>query len=200
MLYAGALPEIQALVKSCNADKSTLTDWLAEYDRLQSQINEVERLEKTLPNEIEKLLRSGSMDDSVVEELARKRAFLDLLPARVEKLNQQMEELETAKFEAARALIEEVIRKAIPAYFSAQMKKAVADLMQLGADEDTAEKQALLRKDISLVSATACPSLFQEAPDQRVRTILWCYEAYEVGLHPRSPEAESIKKRWFPVK
>ncbi len=200
--YTGVLEKVQQTIAKSTADKPKLIKWLASYEDIEAQISEAEALEETLPVDISKLLKSGRMDDATVEQLAKKRALLDLLPARFDAIHEQVETLQKSGFETACEPVAAAVGKAVSEYYELQCGAAVTDLKQLGVDEDTAKRQAALRSDLALLNPFSINSLsgFGEINSNRARTLLWCFEALEAGLHPHSSEAKKFKKEWLPEK
>jgi DNA-directed RNA polymerase subunit F len=199
--YDGPLPEVAKLVKSSKADKTKLMGLIAEYGNAQEQIEEVARLNETLPEEINQLLKSGRMDNDTVEKLARKRAHLDLLPARLNHLHSLLERFEKTESDGAHETIKETVHAAACMYHDVQLKKATDDLMRLGVDEAVARRQALLREEFC--SGRLHPTHLSAQYNcgdfcHRIRCVLWFFASFEIGLHPTSPDSAEIKNKWLP--
>jgi hypothetical protein len=107
--YDGPVAKAAEAIKKSRADKSKLISLLEEMEQIGGQHAEVERLEETLPKELDALLKSGKMDDQTVEKLARKRAFFDLLPARSEKLSERENQIIPGEFDAVSAPLKEAV-------------------------------------------------------------------------------------------
>jgi len=196
--YDGAVPKAAELIKKSKADKSKLIAYLEKMEQIGSQLAEVERLQEILPQEIDSLLKSGKMDEKTVENLARKRAHLDLLPSRMEILTDREHQL-LVGFEEVGAPMRDAVMAAEAVYVSEQIAAACADLKKLGVTQDTAEKQALMRDDIQIINTFGVSVICTGSPSGCLaRQILWCFEALEAELHPRSPDAEKIKQKWLP--
>jgi hypothetical protein len=194
--YDGEVSKAAEAIKKSKADKATLIEMLDEIEQVSEQLAEVERLQETLPQEIDTLLKSGKMDEKTVENLARKRAHLDLLPARMEILTDREHQL-LVGFEEVGAPLRDVIAAAEAVYVKEQIASATADLQKLGVTKDIAEQQAMLRADIKTINTYGVSCICIGSPSGILaRHILWCFESLEAGLHPRSPEAEKIKQKW----
>lgn len=195
--FNGPVPQIADMIKSSAAGKQQLIEWLEKFEQIEAQIEEAERLSVTLPADIDKLLKSGKMDNQTVEALAKKRAHLDLLPARVDSLTDQLSELH-AEFETIGSPLESAVVKADHEYGQKQTDAAADELLKLGVDKEVAIKQAKLRPDIrrlhTFAISTECGGMVSA---DRARKILWCFESYEQGLYPHSKAAEKIKKQWI---
>ncbi|MDF7808714.1 hypothetical protein P4E94_14795 [Pontiellaceae bacterium B12219] len=199
----GRLDAVKVFIKKSNAEKSKLTEWLNKYNELLVELDELEQMKGTLPQEIDALLSSGKMDNTTIELLAKKRAHLDLLPAREDKVCEAIEVLD-GEFEEASAVIENTIRSACTYYYDLQMEAAINDLKQLGVSEEVAKNQALLRDDIRSIdpycaNAYCASGVGFGGSAERARRLLWVFESFEAGYHPRSKESEKFQKNWVPA-
>jgi hypothetical protein len=194
--YTGQLSEVRKLVKGCEEDKEKLIERLREQEQTQQQMEEAERLSEALPQEIDKLLKSGRMDNATVENLARKRAHLDLLPARMEHLQSLLDAGSADILEP----IAEAVHKAACKFFDVQVRAATEDLMKLDADEDLANRQALLRPDLQGLHPSFCVAQTNAVGplSLKIRTLLWFLESFEEGLPPICENAAKIKQKWLP--
>jgi len=194
--YTGPLPEVQKMVKGCKPEKENLIGMLHELEQIHEQIAVSERLVESLPQEIDRLLKSGRMDNAIIEELARKRVHLDLLPSRLEHLRQQQD---TDRANHLQTTID-TIHEAACKYYEIQFQTAVKDQMKLGSDEDLAMRQARLRPEFNCMHPSFVAAQFSCCGlIERIRTILWCLEAFEAGIHPCcGDESEKIKQKWIP--
>jgi hypothetical protein len=141
------------------------------------------------------------MDNATVEKLAKKRALLDLLPAREEKLEERKEELAVERYKASSFLLDNAVVRAQNYYIEVQTQAAVLEYKALGVDDKTARRQIVLRPDFAKL-APPLGNLFRNYHDAvyEAKALLWCYEAFEAGFPPLSPEGLEIKKKWFPSK
>jgi hypothetical protein len=195
--FTGPVPQAADVIKKSKADKSRLIAWMETMEQIEAQMAEAERLSETLPADIDKLLKSGRMDEKTVEQLAHKRAHLDLLPSRIDLLDDKQREL-VSSFEEIGGPLCDAVTKAVAVYCQVQIDAASAELENLGVDPDTAKRQALLREDIQKINSYAIINVCGGgASASRARNILWCFESYEQGLYPHSKAAEKIKKQWI---
>lgn len=198
MKYFGFLDHVKVFISGSDARKDKLLEWLDRHDELKAEQTELEQMGEVLPKEIENLLKSGRMDDDTIVALAKKRATLDLLPARLEKIEEAFDDLRE-QFEGSSATVETAVRKAFHEFFDKQFGQAVAELKRLGVSEEVAKQQALMRDDIQQIDPSRLTYILQSLPWQeglKARRLLWCYESFEAGFHPDSEEAEKIKKQW----
>jgi len=194
----GFLESVKEFIQTDKAKKSKLIEWLERWDAAEAESTELEKLSETLPVEIDELLAGGRMDEKTVGKLARNRAFLDLLPGRMEKLADELEKLADTEYADASVFVEKSAEKATRIYFDRQMEGAVSDLMALGVSADIAKQQAILRDDLQAIEPLSTAMMIHGSAGARARQLLFHYESFAVGLHPRSPEAETIRKKWFP--
>lgn len=199
--YDGHLPHVVEFIKKQPGQKSKLIDWITEHTEVQAELEKVYRLTESLPREIDELLQSGKMDNPTVEKLAKKRAHLDLLPAREEKLATRDEQLTGTEYHIASYQLELAVRRAQGVYIEVQMQEAAVGYKALGVDEATAREQIALRPDFKLL-AEPIRWQFDEVGGQinTAKGILWCFEAFEAGFHPLAPDGLKFKEKWIPPK
>jgi DNA repair exonuclease SbcCD ATPase subunit len=197
--YDGFLEHAKVFIKKQKAPKAKLIEWIKRFEELEAEEAELEQLSKDLPKEIDALIASGKMNDETIEELARKRAHLDLLPARQEKVWAAQEALEK-ELEGASAGVEEALRAANVFYYERQLELAMVELKALGVSEDVARKQALQREDIQAIDPLRAASLCNYCDSiQKARRLLWGFESFEAGFYPYTKDGEKFKKRWIAV-
>lgn len=198
--YDGHVPHVVEFLKKQPGDISKLIAWAKEYEQVLAELEEVQHLKESLPKQIDELLQCGKMDDATVEALAKKRAHLDLLPARSEKLDNRHVELVANELGHCTNQIDLAVRRAQELYVEIQVQKALLGYKALGVDEETARKQIALREDFKFLAqpVAALYGGFQD-PLGNARALLWCFESFETGFHPKTPEGLKFKAKWVPV-
>lgn len=197
--YDGAISEVAELMKTAQAQRDAFAGFLAQVETIEVEIQKAAEAEKTLPCEIDDLLRSGRMDEKTIEQLARKRAYLDLIPGRLKTLREQIHALKTAKdLGAVTNCIQEAIYKGGLLFEKMQMETALPDYVALGVDEEIAKQQIELRPDIyhDVLDYNRYTMYTAQPWHIQMRMTLAAFDSLAAGLFPVSPAAEAIHKKW----
>jgi len=195
--FDGFLDAAKSFIKGDEAQKPKLVKWVGRHGELMAEMAELEQKQQELPHEINTLLKSGRMDDETITALAKKRALLDLVPSRMEMLEEAIGRLDQ-EFEEYATILERAVRKSFGLFFDRQLDAAMADLKTLGVDDETARQQALLRPDIKNIDPWRSNYFISGSSIQKAKRILWAIDSFEAGFHPDSPEAEQFKAKWCP--
>jgi hypothetical protein len=197
--YDGAIGEVAEFTKSKQEHRDALAELLEKIESIDLEIQKAAEAEKRLPVEIDSLLHSGKMDEATVEQLARKRAHLDLIPGRLQCLRDQLQELKTSK-DVGRTLreVNEAIHHAGLLFEKKQIDAALPDYMALGVDEEIAKEQIALRPDIytNALDYTNYTSYMVKSWSVQIRMNLAAFDCLAAGFFPISPAAEKIAKKW----
>lgn len=198
--YDGPLKEVADLAKTAKKERDALIKLLEQLELFTDEISKATALSKSLPNEIDELLRCGRMDEKTVEALARKRAHLDLIPGRLNSVQAEARQLEkSAVFEAAFNKVQQVVYKAGILFTETHLQAAVNDYMSLGVSSEIAAEQVNLRPDIDLQHERF--SQFSDyiscTPAKKIRRYLAALDCFAEGSSPESKGTEEIKKVWL---
>ncbi len=199
--YTGVREEVKILIQQKGVNIEPVKKMLSDYETLVEESVELEARGEALPKEIDSILASGKMDDKTVERLAKKRTLLDLLPSRLEKIDQQLKSIKENADESILNPVVKAVSMAASEYCKLQLQTASKDLQQLGdVTPQIADEQAKLRPDLKTITNGNAVHVcrYEYSFPLRIRTIIWVFEALQAGLHPSSPDAQKFKNKWNP--
>ncbi len=197
--YDGAYPAVAEHMKSAMEHYDALVGFLKKIEAIDLENQKAQEANNRLPGEITTLLRSGKMDEDTVVQLSRKRAHLDLVPARLSCLSEKRHDLKTSKeVAAAQRGVESAAHAGGDLYQQKQIEAALPDYMELGVSEDVALEQIRLRSDIcsGVLEFTGSRSYSSKSWSAQIRQLLAVFDCLAAGLFPTCTEAAKIQKKW----
>ncbi|MCF7849730.1 MAG: hypothetical protein K9M45_12845 [Kiritimatiellales bacterium] len=194
--YDGALAEVADLAAKSKDERDALSGFVDQFEQMDEQLRDAERLAESLPLEIDGLLKCGRLDEKTVEKLAKKRAHLDLCPGRIEALFANFNALKVSEeFTAARNVVLETVNAASKLFDSLHLAEAVADYAAMGVDEDIAAQQARLRHDIEMYHfrEREWAETIHKQMGHILRQLVADFDCFAAGLSPASEGSREIR-------
>lgn len=195
--YDGPLQEVAEFMKSAKKDRDTLEKFLEKLNLIATETSSAEALWESLPKDIDELLRCGRMDEKTVEKLARKRAHLDLVPGRLESLENQRSAIEKSpEFGASVNAVRHACYEAGVLFSRIHLQEAIKVYVALGVEAKVAEEQANCRPDINLEHDFFSKySDYIAAPsEKKLRRHIAAFDCFASGVSPASEDGAAIKK------